>query len=319
MKLSIVTSLYNSSSYIKEFHDRIVQQAFQITSEFEIVFVNDGSPDSSLAFALDLASNNSNIKVIDLPKNYGHHRAMMIGLEHSAGEYVYLTDVDLEEPPESLTLFWNEIKNDVEMDVVYGITKSKKRPLIRGFLSNSFYTLFNYFTDTPISPDHMVSRLMRRQYVDALLQHPERELFIAALWLHVGFNQKGVETLKDYNGDSSYTLVKRLRLAVNALTAFSSKPLIYIFYLGMTITALAVMASFYILMKKIFSDDVLQGWTTIVLAIYLMGGVTVFSLGIIGIYISKIYTEVKSRPVNLVRRVYQYDNTGSLIKKDKIK
>jgi len=319
MKLSIVTTLYNSSSYIKEFHERIVQQACQITPEYEIVLVNDGSPDSSLASALDLASNHPNVKVIDLPKNYGHHRAMMIGLEHSVGEYVYLTDVDLEEPPESLTLFWNEINSDVEMDVIYGITKSKKRPLLRGFLSNSFYTLFNYFTDTPISPDHMVSRLMRRQYVDALLQHPERELFIAALWLHVGFNQKGIETLKDFNGDSSYTLVKRIKLAVNALTAFSSKPLIYIFYLGMTITALAVIASFFILVKKFFYDDVLQGWTTIVLAIYLMGGVTVFSLGIIGIYISKIYTEVKSRPVNLVRRVYQYDNSGSLLKtKNKI-
>jgi len=312
MKISIVTTLFNSEQYINEFFERISVQASDITDDFELIFVNDGSPDNSLSVAIALAERHNNVKVIDLPKNYGHHRAMMIGLEYADSDYIYLTDVDLEEPPESLKLFWETFEGDDDIDVVYGVTKEKKRPLVRGFLSNSFYSMFNHFSDTPISANHMVSRLMKRYYVDALLQHPERELFIAALWLHIGFNQKGVESNKTFKGVSSYTFVKRMKLAINAITAFSSKPLIYIFYLGMGITALSIFVSIYVILVKLFSDEVLQGWTTIVLAIYLMGGITVFSLGVIGVYISKIYTEVKSRPVNLVRRVYKNDGTGKL-------
>jgi len=313
MKVSIVTSLYYSAPYINEFYERITLQARQVTDDYEIIFVNDCSPDSSLEVAQQVASKDPRVKVIDLPKNYGHHRAMMIGLEYSRGDYVYLTDVDLEEPPESLGNFWGEITSDNEIDVVYGITTEKERPPVRSFLSNTFYTLFNHLSDTQISSDHMVSRLMRRNYVDALLLHPEREIFIAALWLHLGYKQVGIETAKSFKGASSYTLGKRFKLAVNAITAFSSKPLVYIFYLGMSITFLAVLVSMVVLVYKMLANELLSGWASTMLAIFFMGGIVVFSQGVIGIYIAKIYTEVKSRPVNLVRRIYQYDESGKAI------
>jgi putative glycosyltransferase len=259
MKLSIVTTLYYSAPYIDEFYQRITHQARLSTDNYEIIFVNDGSPDSSLGVAQQIAKKDPGVKVIDLPKNYGHHRAMMIGLEYSCGEYVYLTDIDLEEPPESLGQFWDKITSDSEIDVVYGITTEKERPLVRSFLSNAFYTLFNHLSDTRISPDDMVSRIMRRNYVDALLLHPERELFIAALWPHMGFRQIGIKTAKTFKGASTYTLGKRFKMAVSAVTSFSSKPLVYIFYLGMGITLLAAIVSIFVLAYKMLANELLGG------------------------------------------------------------
>lgn len=306
MKLSIVTTLYKSKDYIQEFYERISAQAKQITDDYEIIFVNDGSPDNSNEIAIQLSEVDTRITVVDLAKNIGHHRAMMVGLTYAKAEYVYLTVVDLEEDPENLVPFWQEMQKNEDIDVVYGIEEIKKdQPFIREIFSKNFYNFFNYFSDTKISSNSLVSRLMNRNYVDTLISHPEKEIFIAALWDHIGFNQVGFYAKKTFKGDSSYTLNRKLRMAVDAITSFSSKPLVYIFYMGISMTALTFAVSLFLILKKVAMSDVMLGWTSIMLAIFFVGGIIVFSLGIIGIYLAMIFKEVKARPYQLVKKVYR--------------
>src|SRR6185369_8084865 len=126
MKLSIVTTLYYSEPFIKEFYNRITAEAKKITDSYEIIFVNDGSPDPSLAAAIELHKNDTHVKVFDLSRNFGHHKAIMTGLSHAKGDYVFLIDVDLEELPEWLGMFWKDMKNQTEFDVIYGVQDTRK-------------------------------------------------------------------------------------------------------------------------------------------------------------------------------------------------
>lgn len=306
MKLSIVATMYNSSKYVIEFVDRITACAEMITPEYEVILVDDGSPDSSLQIAKAYATEKDFLKIIELSKNHGHHRAMMIGLEYSAGDFVYLTDIDLEEAPENLTQFWAELKLRPEYDVVYGRQPEKKRPWLQKLLSEMFYFVFNALSNVTISNRDLVSRLMNRSFVDSLLRYQEEAVFIPALWEDTGFNQTYVLMEKHFDGFSTYSLSKRITLAVDAVTSFSSKPLVFVFYAGIGISFLALLSIFYLILSKLYFGEPLLGWTSIIAAVFLMGGLILFALGVIGIYVSKIFVEVKARPRSIIRAVHQY-------------
>ena len=151
MKLSIVTTLYNSSDYIEGFYDRITNTALKITGDYEIIFVNDGSKDDSLEKAVSLFQKDDRIKVIDLSRNFGHHRAIMTGLSHARGDYVFLIDSDLEEEPELLDIFWKELGNSTGVDVIYGVQEKRKGGLFERISGWFFYRFFNMVSDFKIS------------------------------------------------------------------------------------------------------------------------------------------------------------------------
>jgi putative glycosyltransferase len=305
MDLSIVTTLYRSSNYIQEFHKRISASAQRITGNYEIIFVNDGSPDNSLKVAKEICDKDLHTKVIDLSRNFGHHRAMMCGLQHTKGARVFLIDVDLEEVPENLERFWDVMNEDPEIDVVAGKLQEKTVPFLKKAFSGFFYKVFNAFSSVKISDRELVSRLMKRGYVDALLEYNEREIFFPAVWIDAGFNQKHVVATKTFDGNSSYTFKKKLLMAIEAITSFSSKPLIYIFYLGLFFSIGSLFFIAYLVIRKLYLGYVFAGWTSLMAVIFLIGGIIIFSLGIVGIYISKIYLEVKARPNSIVRNIYQ--------------
>lgn len=305
MMLSIVTTLYKSERYVQEFYARIVKAAASLTPDFEIVFVNDGSPDESVDIACTLADSDPRVSVVDLSRNFGHHRAMMSGLRHARGDLVFLIDVDLEEQPEALGMFWSLMHSDAKIDVAFGQLEQKTVPWIKQYTSNAFYRLFNALSTTPISDREVVSRLMRRPYVDALLSYGEYEIFIPAVWADAGFVQRPVTVTKGFDGFSSYTLSRRVAMAVDAITSFSSRPLLYIFYLGLLFSTSSTLYFIYLLTRKLFLDDVVLGWTSLMAGLFLIGGIIIFSLGVVGIYVAKIYTEVKRRPNAIVRRVHK--------------
>ena len=309
MNLSIVTTLYNSSRYVLEFHRRISAAAQRLTSDFELVFVNDGSPDDSLAVAQRLCLADPRVKVIDLSRNYGHHRAMMSGIRHAVGARVFLIDVDLEELPEALTEFWACMEADPEVDVVVGQLEAKTVPLLKRMTSDTFYKVFNALSPTKISDRDIVSRIMNRAYVDALCDYGEREIFFPAVWVDVGFRQRRIVATKTYDGHSTYTLRKKVVMAVDAITSFSSSPLVYIFYLGLFFSVGAALFIAYLVTRKILGGHVFLGWTSLMAVLFFIGGIIIFSIGVVGIYVSKIFMEVKGRPQTLVRRVYD----GSLV------
>ncbi len=306
MKLSIVTTLYCSSRYIDEFYKRISIEANKVTDSYEIIFVNDGSPDDSLAVARQICMHDKHVKVVDLSRNFGHHRAMMCGLEHTEGERVFLIDVDLEELPEALSQFWQVMEQDTDIDVVVGQLAEKTVPFFKRTTSDLFYKLFNSLSAVKISSRDIVSRLMTRDYVDALLAYGEKEIFFPAIWEDAGFKQVRVLATKTYDGHSTYTLRKKLTMAVDAITSFSSKPLIYIFYLGLAFSLGALAFMTYLVLRKLIIGKVILGWTSMMAALFLIGGIIIFSLGLIGIYLSKIYIQVKSRPNSIVKKIYEH-------------
>lgn len=306
MKLSVVTTLYRSERYIDEFYSRILKSISEIpdfSKSYEIIFVDDGSPDNSLRRVIELSRKNKGIKAIELSRNHGHHRAMMIGLQATVGEFVFLIDSDLEEPPESLVPFWYKmIASDVDM--VYGFHNQKPGGLLKKLLSVAFYKTFNALSYVPIPDNELVSRLMKKKYVDALTRYEERELFIPGVWADVGFKSASVPTQKFFDGTSSYSLKRRITMAVDAVTSFSTKPLNYIFYLGAAISFSALLFAIYLIFQKLLFGKAVNGWTSILASIYVMSGIIIFCIGTLGLYLSRIFLEVKGRPKSIIRNIY---------------
>lgn len=181
--------MYCSAPYIREFHDRMRASAGAITNTFEIIFVNDGSPDSSLAEALALQAHNDNVKVVDLSRNFGHHKAVMTGLSFAQGQNVFLINCDLEEAPENLAAFHQKLVTENDCDVVYGVRRRREGSFFGRLGAVVFYDILNNITSIGFKSTMAFSRLMTRRYVQGLLQFREQELFLVGLWQMTGFRQ----------------------------------------------------------------------------------------------------------------------------------
>lgn len=306
MRLSIVTTLYRSTSYVDEFYERAVAAARELTSDYEIVFVNDGSPDDSLERARRLIERDERVRVIDLSRNFGHHRALMTGLAHSQGELVFLIDSDLEEEPELLGRFHDAL-GEHDVDVVYGVQESRKGSLRERVTGRVFYAVFNLLANIELPRDVLVARLMTRRYVDSLVAHGERELLIAGLWQITGFAQLPIQVVKHATSDTTYTLRQKLRLLTRGITAFSNRPLLFIAGLGAAILALSAVWIAYLFGVLLFVGHPPAGFTSILVSLWFLGGLIIFSIGVVAIYISVIFTETKARPYSIVRAIYERD------------
>lgn len=304
MELSVVTTLYRSSPYIREFYRRISSEAARITEDYELLFVNDGSPDDSLEVVLSLMETDARIRLIDLSRNFGHHKAMMTGLANAQGRLVFLLDCDLEEDPELLSPFYREMRQ-TGADVIYGVQDKRKGALFERVTGAVFYRLINLLSDYPVPANVLVARLMTQRYVASLIEHKDRELFILGLWAITGYKQLPVTVQKHSKGSSAYTFPQKLSILVNAVTSFSNFPLVFIFYLGLAIMALSGTAAIYLLVQRIFFHVYLEGWPSLIVSLWLLGGTTIFCLGILGIYLSKVFIETKQRPYTIVREVYR--------------
>jgi len=309
MKLSIVTTMYNSAPFLEEFYERVSRAAGKITEDFEIIFVNDGSPDNSLDIAVALHEKDSRVTIVDLSRNFGHHRAMMTGLEYASGEKVFLIDCDLEEEPELLDTFYEKL-NKEGCDVVYGVQESRKGGAFERISGNIFYTVFNRLSGIRMPHNLVTARLMSGRYVKSLLLYKERELFLAGLWHITGYQQEPIFIKKLSREGTNYSLRKKIALAINAITSFSDKPLIFIFYTGIIISSISALYILYLFSRKMFSGINVGGWTSLIVSVWFLGGLTIFFIGVIGIYLSRIFVETKQRPYTIIRAVYGRD-TGA--------
>lgn len=303
MNLSIVSTMYLSAPYLDEFYRRTCATAKKITQDYEILLVNDGSPDESLDIAIALHEQDPRVRVIDLSRNFGHHKAMMTGIAHAKGDLVFLLDCDLEEDPELLERFYEELTNS-NADVVYGVQQARKGDLFERFSGWMFFFFFNLISSARLPVNLLTVRLMTRRYTAALVQHQEREVLIAGLWMLTGFEQRPLQVEKHDRGKTSYGFVRKVRHLVNAVTSFSNVPLVGIFYLGTFIMALSTVAGFYLVIRRLFFGSLLAGWPSIMVSLWFLGGLTTFCLGVIGIYLSKIFTETKQRPYTIIREIY---------------
>jgi putative glycosyltransferase len=305
MKLSIVTTLYKSATTVEEFYRRAVSAADGLTTDFEIVMVDDGSPDNSLALACALAQQDNRVRVIELSRNFGHHKALMTGLAHAKGDFCFLIDSDLEEDPGLLKEFWQTLEQG-DYDVVYGFQDERKGDFGTRVTGAIAYLAFDIFIPQPIPRNHVTVRLMRREYVDALLLHREQQTIIGGLWVITGFKQIGVRVRKLLRKGTTYSYWRRWIVLIDSITSFSEVPLVAIFYLGLAISAMSTLVGIALIILKLIFGGAIQGWISVMLSVWFLGGLLIFCVGVIGIYISKIFVETKNRPYTIVRRIYHF-------------
>lgn len=305
MKLSVVCTLFHSEKYCREFYQRMRKTVNELGVPYEFVFVNDGSPDRSKDIILDLMAQDSAISLVDLSRNFGHHQAIMAGLEYSTGDYVFLIDCDLEEDPELLVPFWKKMNEQRALDVVYGIQWKRKGQFFERLSGTFFYKTLNFFTSLEYPSNTLTARLMKKEYVESVLQYKERAIDIWAIFILAGYNQEGIQCEKKHKGSTTYTLSKRISMGVETITSFSHRPLYLIFLVGIIWLAISSVNLAVILVKKWIWGVPLEGWASIMASLWLIGGVIIFLIGIISIYLSKVFLEVKQRPTAIVKHIYR--------------
>lgn len=304
MKLSIVATLYKSSLYVNEFYARISTEARKLTDDYEIIFVDDGSPDDSLHKAVELHRQDPKVVVIELSRNFGHHKAIMTGLAHTKGEFIFLIDSDLEEEPEFLSKFWEKMQNSNDVDVVYGVQETRKGNWFEQWSGKLFYMIYNFLSNIKVPKNLITARLFTEKAVKMIIAYQERELCLGCIFHDIGLTQVEVKIKKYSHSASTYTLRRKISLMINSIVSFSNKPLWYVFALGLLITSISGIIILKLLFSKLFQDVTINGWTSVMISIWFFGGLIILVLGIIGIYLSKIFIEVKQRPYTMIKNIY---------------
>jgi putative glycosyltransferase len=304
MKLSVVATLYRSAPHIVEFHRRVMAAAEALTDDVELILVNDGSPDNSIEIALEVQKTDPRVVVLDLARNFGHHKAMMTGLTHAFGDLVFLLDSDLEEPPEILPRFHEQMTAG-RWDVVYGIQASRKGGWFERVTGAAFFRLVEVLSDQPLPRNLITARLMTQDYVRALVAHQDREAHISHLWALTGFHQHAMLVNKLSLSPSNYSLGRKLQMALKHITTTSTKLLYLILYFGAAACLFALGLITYYMGRYITHGVGVNGYTSLIVSVWFLGGATLLILGVIGIYISNILAEVKRRPYTHLRAIYR--------------
>ena len=312
MTFSIIVPVFNEESVIDEFSKRILAVMDSLGKPFEVIFVDDGSTDATFQKACEWASKSRAIKAIRLSRNFGHQIAITAGIDAASGEAVVVMDGDLQHPPELIPEMagkWAEgfhVVNTARMETE-GI------PLKKKIFSKVFYRLINIDSEVPIYPDAADFRLMDRAAVEAFRQLREQDRFVRGLTSWIGFKQTSVpfNAPERHSGKSKYTLRKMLKFAVNGITSFTTLPLKAVGVFGLIVAAASFVYAAFALYEKIVLGITVEGWTSLLVGILFLGGVQLVSIGVLGAYIARIFTQVKNRPLYFVQeRAGQFEGGG---------
>lgn len=304
MNLSIVTTLYKSSGHIEEFYLRITKEVTKFTDDYEIIFVDDGSPDDSLKKAISLHNKDDKVLILELSRNFGHHKAIITGLSHAKGDLIFLIDCDLEERPELFSEFWLQLQENDELDLVYGIQDRRKGSSFEKLSGYLYYKFLNSFSGIKIPRNFLTIRLMRKNYVENLILFKEKELVFSVINSLAGFKSKEFVLKKITHSSTTYSFRMKLKLLLDTIVSATPKPLWMIFNLGLTITISSLLYLFFLIYGKLVNDSIVDGWTSVMVSISFFGGLIIFILGLLGLYLSQIFSEVKERPYSIIRRKY---------------
>ena len=297
--LSVVAPVYNEEELLDEFYSRVCSALQGL--HFELVLVDDGSSDSTPELLDRLASGDPRVHVVYLSRNFGHQTALTAGLDHARGDAVVMIDADLQDPPELIPRMLDHWRGGC--DVVYAVREHRDGES-RFKLSTArwFYKLFDWLTTVELQHNSGDFRLLDRRALDALLSMRERSRFLRGMTVWVGYRQAAVPYKRDsrFAGETKYTLGKMLRFSLDAISSFSHRPLQLATLFGFVISTLAFIAIPVVIVLRILGSY-LPGFSSITIAILLLGGIQLIALGIIGEYVGRIYDEVKGRPLYLVR------------------
>lgn len=301
--LSIVVPCFNEQDVIDETISRLITFCNRLNElDVELIFVDDGSRDSTRTILKARALLDPRIRIIGFARNFGHQIAVSAGIDAACGDAVVLIDADLQDPPEvihEMVALWQS-----GYDVVYGTrTERDGESAFKKATAKVFYRLLNRLSDVVIPFDTGDFRLMSRPVVDTLRAMPERDRFIRGMVSWVGFRQVALQYRRAsrFAGESKYPLRKMIQLAVDGILSFSTKPLQVSIGFGMLSALLALAGIIYALVMRIFTDSWIEGWTAIMIAVLFLGGGQLICLGILGEYVGRIYNEVKRRPMYVVQ------------------
>lgn len=301
-KISVVVICYNDGGSVKEMYRRVTDVMQQITPNYEIVYVNENSPDNAEAVLRELAAQDERLMVINHTRNFGGQQAYTSGLHHCTGEAALMIDGDIQDPPE---MFPELVKKWLEgYPIVYGVRKAREGNIIRRVCYKMFYRFFASLSDIAIPLDASDFGIIDRRVIDVIDDLPESNRFIRGLRAWSGFKSVGIPYTRGerFSGETNYSFWGYIRYAKRLIFAFSFKPIEWISYLAAVVTVLSGIGIVAYLILSLVSD-VPRGWPTIMVVVLFLGSVQLFCLSIIGEYIGRIYQEVKKRPHYVVRDI----------------
>lgn len=305
LSISVICPLYKSENYVVDLYFELEKTLKTITNKFEIIYVNDASPDNSLTKSLTLFEKVNNLKIIDLSYNFGQHKALITGIKESKYDLIFIMDADLEEDPKNIIDFVNEYESDKSFDLIYGVQKSRKGGFIERYSGWLFYFFFNKTTGLGKSESPTPFRLMTRKYANSLCEYKEYDFFFHGLSIITGYKQKAKPIEKENSSKTSYSFVKKIKFLTNSITSFSSAPLKFIFGLGLFFLITSFVLISYHLYRYFIFGNPIEGWSSLFISIWFFGGLIMFSMGIIGIYLSRIFIQVKNRPFTVIKDIYE--------------
>jgi glycosyltransferase involved in cell wall biosynthesis len=302
LTLSIVVPAYNEEAVIEQFHARLSEILDQLPMHSEVIYVNDGSSDATLAVLDQLRQQDNRIAILDLSRNFGKEIALTAGLDHAVGDAVVVIDADLQDPPELIPRMI-EVWKDEGADVVYARRLGRDgETLIKRLTAAAFYKLMLHLGEVPIPPDTGDFRLLSRRALDGVGKIRERHRFMKGIFTWVGYSQRSIPYRRDarFAGKTKWNYWKLSNLAIEGITSATVAPLRLSSYLGIIIAVLAFVAGVWVVLKTLIYGDPVQGWPSLMVVVLFLGGIQLVCLGVLGEYLGRMFNETKNRPLYLI-------------------
>lgn len=303
-KISVIVSCYNEEKALPLFYEEMEKNIKDFENvDFEYLFINDGSSDNTLQIMKDLKAKDNKVKYISFSRNFGKEAAIYAGLENATGDYVTLMDADLQDPPYLLKDMYKAIVEEGYDSVGTRRVSRKGEPIIRSFFARMFYKIINKVSNVQMVDGARDYVLMTKQVVNSILSMPEYNRYTKGLFNFVGFKTKWIEyeNVQRVAGETKWSFWKLFIYALEGITAFSTTPLIFSSFVGLLFCLASFLLILVIIVKTLVLGDPTSGWPSLVCIIFMVSGIQLFSLGIIGQYLSKTYLEVKRRPIYIVK------------------
>ncbi|PJZ68919.1 glycosyltransferase [Leptospira perolatii] len=314
--LSVVIPVYNEEKTVPELIKRlknlqgILKERFSFSKEdTEILFVNDGSRDKTLELLREFCESETGFALVNLSRNYGHQLAITAGIDSARGEAVVVMDGDLQDPPEFVADLYAKLGEGY--DVVYARRRKREgESIFKLVTAHIFYRTLKKMTRFDIPIDTGDFRIMSRRVTDVLVSMREQHRYIRGLIAWIGFRQTGLEYDRDerFDGETKFSVGKMLKFAIDGITSFSSAPLKLSSYLGFLTAFVGALYAIYVIYLKLFTANTIQGWTSVMIVVLLLGGIQLIALGMIGEYLSRVHDQSKNRPLYVIEKVYSVES-----------
>jgi len=307
MFISIVTPVYRCSDSIDELYARLTKTLPHISNDYEIIFVNDGSPDNAWEKISLLAKIDNKVKGINLSRNFGQHNAIIAGLEHTKGEWVVVMDCDMQDMPEEISNLYKKCMEG--FDIVLARRKNRKDNFLIKTLSKAFYKILSYLTET--HQEHTIANfgIYKKPVINSLKSMGDYNKYFPTMIRWVGFKTAEIDVIhsKRESGKSSYNLKNRINLSIDVILSFSNKPLKLMIKLGFFFSLASLILAIYFVCRYFIVGIAVSGWTSLIISIWFLSGLIIFMLGILGLYIGKTFDKVKNRPNYIISDAINID------------